>query len=205
MRCSRIRPFCLAAKIPRPLKIDRLSSHSCRGGTSPLRLHALGLCYKSSNELGIYAGCRGIFLFDQPLSISREPFRRHREVARSSHGNFPSKAAIEESRATIGPSGLRGTQLWIGFFWRQLIKAFSIVGLIGYFASFPFSIQIARSPRGSGSIFCTSRLCLRPFLQPLTANSKIDNADWWTQMPFHTYTNLIFATLFGTRRRPPDQ
>ena len=38
---------------------------------------------------------------------------------------------------------------------------------------------------------------LAAFLQPLTSNSKIDNADWWTQMPFHTYTNLIFAALSG--------
>lgn len=111
-------------------------------------------------------------------------------------GTSPSKAAIEESRATIGPSELRGTQLWIGFFWRQLVKAFSIVGLIGYFASFLFLFRFPL-PKRVWIYFLHLAFVLAGFLQPLTANSKIDNADWWTQMPFHTYTNLIFATLSG--------
>ena len=111
-------------------------------------------------------------------------------------GTSQSKAAIQEKRATIGPSRLKSSQLWIGFFWRQLVKAFSIVGLIGYFASFLFVFSFPL-PKRAWIYFLHIGFVLAAFLQPLSANSKIDNADWWTQMPFHTYTNLIFATLSG--------
>ncbi len=111
-------------------------------------------------------------------------------------GTSRSKAAIEEKPGTIGPSGLQRGQLWISFFWQQLLKAFSIVGLIGYFASFLFVFKFPL-PKRAWIYFLHFAFVLAAFLQPLTANSKIDNADWWTQMPFHTYTNLIFATLSG--------
>jgi tetratricopeptide (TPR) repeat protein len=111
-------------------------------------------------------------------------------------GTSQSKAVSGESRATIGPSGLERAQLWIGFLWRQLVKAFSIVGVIGYFASFLFVFRFPL-PKRVWIYFLHLAFVLAAFLQPLTANSKIDNADWWTQMPFHTYTNLIFATLSG--------
>ena len=112
-------------------------------------------------------------------------------------GTSPSTAAIEESRATVGPSGLRGAAALD----RLLLAAAGqrpsrLWGLIGYFASFAFSVQIL-APKRVWIYFCTSRCSFAAFLQPLTANSKIDNADWWSQMPFHTYTNLIFATLSG--------
>jgi tetratricopeptide (TPR) repeat protein len=111
-------------------------------------------------------------------------------------GTSQSKAVIEESRPTIGPSGLQRAQLWIGFFWWQLVKAFSIVGLIGYFASFLFLFKFPL-PKRVWIYFLHLAFVLAAFLQPLTADAKIDNAGWWTQMPFHTYTNLIFATLSG--------
>ena len=111
-------------------------------------------------------------------------------------GISQSKPAIEESRAAIETSRLQRAQLWIGFFWRQLIKAFSIVGLIGYFASFLFVFGFPL-PKRVWIYFLHLAFVLAAFLQPLTSHAKIDNADWWTQMPFHTYTNLIFATLSG--------
>ena len=70
------------------------------------------------------------------------------------------------------------------------------MGLIGYFASFLFVFSFPL-PKRVWIYFLHIAFVLAAFLQPLTANSKIDNADWWTQMPFHTYTNLIFATLSG--------
>ncbi len=87
-------------------------------------------------------------------------------------------------------------QLWVGFFWQQLIRAFSIAGLIGYFASFVFVFRLPL-PQRVWIYFLHLAFVLAAFLQPLTANAKIDNADWWTQMPYHTYTNLTFATLSG--------
>jgi tetratricopeptide (TPR) repeat protein len=111
-------------------------------------------------------------------------------------GTSHSKPTSGESRASGGPGGLQRAQLWVGFFWQQLIKAFSIVGLIGYFASFLFVFRFPL-PKRVWIYFLHVAFVLAAFLQPLMSNAKIDNADWWTQMPFHTYTNLIFATLSG--------
>ena len=111
-------------------------------------------------------------------------------------GASPSTAAPEEGRAATGAGRLQSAQLWIGFFWQQLIKAFSIVGLLGYFASFLFVFRFPL-PRRVWIYFLHLAFVLAAFLQPLTASPKIDNADWWTQMPYHTYTNLIFAILAG--------
>ncbi|HEY5706717.1 MAG TPA: DUF2723 domain-containing protein [Terrimicrobiaceae bacterium] len=111
-------------------------------------------------------------------------------------GTSQSKPVIEESRAKIGSNAIEKARLWIGFFWRQLLNAFSIVGLIGYFASFLFVFRLPL-PKRAWIYFLHIAFVLAAFLQPLTANSDIDNAGWWTQMPYHTYTNLIFATLSG--------
>ncbi len=111
-------------------------------------------------------------------------------------GASPSKAATVEKRTAPEPSAFQRAQLWIGFYWRQLAKAFSIVGLIGYFASFLFVFGFAL-PKRVWIYFLHVAFVLAAFLQPLASNAKIDAAGWWTQMPFHTYTNLIFATLSG--------
>jgi tetratricopeptide (TPR) repeat protein len=106
------------------------------------------------------------------------------------------EATMEESRTLPGQGRLQKAQLWIGFFWQQLIKAFSMVGLVGYFASFLFVFRFPL-PKRVWIYFLHIAFVLAAFLQPLMSVSKIDNAEWWGQMPFHTYTNLIFAILSG--------
>jgi tetratricopeptide (TPR) repeat protein len=104
-----------------------------------------------------------------------------------------------DARRTVGQeqrNRWQSAQLWVGFFWQQLLRAFSIFGLIGYFSSFALVFALAL-PKRVWIYFLHVAFVLAAFLQPLTANSKIDNADWWTQMPYHTYTNLIFAVLSG--------
>jgi tetratricopeptide (TPR) repeat protein len=102
----------------------------------------------------------------------------------------------EDTRRDQGGGRWQRAQLWVGFFWQQLIKAFSIAGLVGYFSSFCFVFRFPL-PKRVWIYLLHVAFVLAAFLQPLTANAKIDNADWWTQMPYHTYTNLIFATLSG--------
>jgi tetratricopeptide (TPR) repeat protein len=111
-------------------------------------------------------------------------------------GTSQLKSGEQQNDAPDRPNRLQRAQLWVGFFWQQLIKAFSIVGLLGYFASFLFVFRFPLAKRVWIYLLHIA-FVLAAFLQPLTANSKIDNADWWTQMPYHTYTNLIFATLSG--------
>ena len=197
LRRSGIRAVYLAAKVSGPLETDRLSSDRHRRRASPLRLHAAGLGNESSHELGIHAERRRILLLDKPLSISGKPFRCHREVTRPPHGNLPTQGGNwKNSRALPGQGRLERAQLWIGFFLQQLIKAFSIVGLVGYFASFLFVFRFPL-PKRVWIYFLHLAFVLAAFLQPLMSISKIDNAEWWAQMPFHTYTNLIFAILSG--------
>lgn len=91
---------------------------------------------------------------------------------------------------------LKNAQLWVGFFWQQLIKAFSPVVIFGYFASAFFVFRLPLSRR-AWIYFLHAAFIFAAFLQPLTANTQIDQGGWWTQMPYHTYTNLIFAILSG--------
>lgn len=102
-------------------------------------------------------------------------------------------------------------QMWIGFFWQKLMLAFTPVSLIGYFASILFVLRLPL-PKRTWIYFLHIAFVLAAFLQPLTANTKIDNAEWWSQMPYHGYTNLIYMLLAGfgiglsieklSRRRP---
>ena len=111
-------------------------------------------------------------------------------------GTSERKSAPDEGELREQHSSFQKAQLWIGFFWQQLLKAFSIAGLVGYFTSFLFVFRFPL-PQRVWIYFLHLAFVLAAFLQPLTTVSKIDNAGWWSQMPFHTFTNLIFATLSG--------
>ena len=63
-------------------------------------------------------------------------------------------------------------QLWIGFFWQQLLKAFSVFGLIGYFSSFVlvFALSAAKTHL---DLFLARRICARG-ISP-AADRKLEN------------------------------
>ena len=93
-------------------------------------------------------------------------------------------------------SRLQAVQMWVGFFWQQLAKAFTPLSLIGYFASILFILRCPLPQRTW--IYCLHfAFVLAAFLQPALDVAKIDVAGWWVQMPYHTYTNLIYALLSG--------
>ncbi len=96
-----------------------------------------------------------------------------------------------------GRSGkLEAAQVWVGFFWQQLSRAFTPFALIGYFASILFILRYPLPQRTW--IYCLHfAFVLAAFLQPALDGALIDKAGWWLQMPFHTYTNFIFALLSG--------
>lgn len=93
-------------------------------------------------------------------------------------------------------STLQKLQLWTGFFWLQLGRAFTPLAAIGYFASILFVFRFPLEKRVWIYLLHLA-FVLAAFVQPMTMDPKIDNAGWWLQMPFHTYTNLIYAVLSG--------
>jgi len=105
--------------------------------------------------------------------------------------NLPAKPKRPSDLST-----LQKAQLWIGFFWAQLVRAFTPIAVIGYFASFLFVFRFALEKRVWIYLLHLA-FVLAAFLQPLTMGPPIDNAGWWLHMPYHTYTNLIFAVLSG--------
>lgn len=112
-------------------------------------------------------------------------------------GVSPSPTTIEPSRKKPEHlSRLQMIQLWVGFFWQKLSAAFTPLALIGYFASIVFVLRLPL-PNRALIYFLHLAFVLAAFLQPIAANTKIDNGEWWTQMPYHTYTNLIYALLSG--------
>ncbi|MCX7869478.1 MAG: hypothetical protein N2322_05945, partial [Terrimicrobiaceae bacterium] len=93
-------------------------------------------------------------------------------------------------------SRLESARLWVGFFWAQTAGSFTPFALIGYFASIFF---ILRAPldRRTWIYLLHFAFVLAAFLQPIFDRAEIDLAGWWLQMPYHTYTNWIFAVLSG--------
>ena len=110
-------------------------------------------------------------------------------------GTAQPAAAPEDNRAPIGPRGSKAPSFGSASSGGNSSTP-SHRGTDRILRLVPFCVQVP-APQASLDLFPAHRLCLAAFLQPLTAHSKIDNADWWTQMPYHTYTNLIFATLSG--------
>ena len=72
-----------------------------------------------------------------------------------------------------------------GFFLRQLIKAILDRRFARVFCLVSVLVRLFAS-QARMDLFSSSGVCSSAFLQPLLAESRIDNAGWWTQMPFHT-------------------
>lgn len=94
------------------------------------------------------------------------------------------------------PSRLETAQAWVGFFWVQLSRAFTPFALIGYFASIFFILRHPL-PQRTWIYLLHFAFVLAAFAQPVLDGAGIDVAGWWLQMPYHTYTNFIFALLAG--------
>jgi len=86
---------------------------------------------------------------------------------------------------------------WTGFFWLQLSKAFTPLCIIFYFGSFFAVLRLPLAQR-SWVYLLHIAFVLAAFLQPVMDTAQVDMAGWWLQMPYHTYTNLIFAILLAT-------
>lgn len=86
-------------------------------------------------------------------------------------------------------------QDWAGFFWLQLGRSFTPVGVLGYFAALLVIFRLTDVPRRTWVYLTELGFVLAAILQPVADGAEIDVSGWWLQMPYHTYTNLIFTLL----------
>jgi len=86
--------------------------------------------------------------------------------------------------------------LWATFFWEKLIVSFSPVSFILFFGAL-FALVGKSLDRRVWYYVILIGFALAAFLQPAIDKARTDNAGWWLQMPYHTYTNFIFALVCG--------
>lgn len=84
---------------------------------------------------------------------------------------------------------------WIHFFSLQLLRSFTVAGFAAYIASFSLLFLWRDRPKFAWGILLQCAFLLAALLQPALDKAQIDLAGWWLQMPYHTYTNLLFALL----------
>lgn len=86
-------------------------------------------------------------------------------------------------------------QDWAGFFWLQLGRSFTPIGVLGYFGALFVILRLRDVERRTWVYLLEFAFVLAAILQPLVGGATTDVGGWWLQMPYHTYTNLIFALL----------
>jgi tetratricopeptide (TPR) repeat protein len=86
-------------------------------------------------------------------------------------------------------------QEWTGFFWLQLGRSFTPIGILGYFGALFVILRLHDVARRTWIYLLEFAFVLAAVLQPVAEDGGIDLSGWWLQMPFHTYTNMIFAVL----------
>jgi len=103
-------------------------------------------------------------------------------------------AAPDSDATTTSP--LKTLQTWSAFFWEKIIASFTLLGVLFFFAAFLGALR-APLPLRVWIYLSLLAFCLAMCLQPTLEHATIDNAGWWVQMPYHTYTNFLFALLAG--------
>ena len=91
----------------------------------------------------------------------------------------------------------RAALRWSQFFWEKLIISFSPVSMILFFGVAVLALRRSLERRVWYYVLLVG-FTLAAFLQPIMDRARIDEAGWWVQMPYHTYTNFLFAMICGT-------
>jgi hypothetical protein len=108
------------------------------------------------------------------------------------------KDAEAGGRPQTAKRGLRDQlQEWVGFFWWQLGRSFTPLGVLAYFAALLVVLRLRDVAARTWIYILEIAFLLAAILQPLADGVQTDGSGWWLQMPYHTYTNLIFALLAG--------
>ncbi|MDD5200449.1 MAG: DUF2723 domain-containing protein [Terrimicrobiaceae bacterium] len=105
----------------------------------------------------------------------------------------PARESLPDDK---GPSMFKELQAWSAFYWAKMFGSFTPLGILFFFAAFVGALRAPLALRAWIYLLLiafTLAMCLQPVLE----NARTDNAGWWQQMPYHTYTNFIFAILAG--------
>lgn len=85
---------------------------------------------------------------------------------------------------------------WSGFFWMQILRSFSPLAILFFIAAFAGALRRPLASRVWIYLLIAAFILAMEF-QPVLEHAHTDNDGWWTQMPYHTYTNFIFALICG--------
>jgi tetratricopeptide (TPR) repeat protein len=122
--------------------------------------------------------------------------------------------ADSKSAAAAGSteSLLRELRDWTGFFWVKLASSFSPLSVVFFLLAFLGALRVRDLALRTWIYLLVLAFVLAMCVQPVLEHARVDNYGWWLQMPYHTYTNLIFGVLCGigafvavqalARRRP---
>lgn len=94
-------------------------------------------------------------------------------------------------------AALAGAQEWISFFWWQLGRSFSPLGIVASFAALLLVLRLKDVAARTWVYLLEIGFVLAAILQPVADGATTDAGGWWLQMPYHTYTNFLFASLVG--------
>jgi hypothetical protein len=145
-------------------------------------------------------------------SYTRTPEGFYYAFNRSQYGGSLSSQSLRSLGRLVGTSGgggvegkaggdgrglWRTAQEWVGFFWWKLGESFTPLGVVGYFGALLVILRLGDVRRRAWIYLLEIGFVLAAILQPVADGAGIDRGGWWLQMPYHTYTNLLFAVLAG--------
>jgi tetratricopeptide (TPR) repeat protein len=130
-------------------------------------------------------------------SLTQQSLRSLGKLMGTSPGFSGQNAASEPVMAPPAKGLLAQLQEWIGFFWMQLGRSFTPLGVLAYFAALLVVLRLKDVAARTWIYVLEIAFVLAAILQPVADGAQTDVGGWWLQMPYHTYTNLIFALLAG--------
>jgi tetratricopeptide (TPR) repeat protein len=130
-------------------------------------------------------------------SLTQQSLRSLGKLMGTEPVSSPQDGASQPGMAPPAKGLLAKLQEWVGFFWFQLWKSFTPFGVIAYFAALLVVLRLKDVAARTWIYVLEIAFVLAAILQPVADGAQTDVGGWWLQMPYHTYTNLIFALLAG--------
>ncbi len=103
----------------------------------------------------------------------------------------PPPGAIDDAK-----SPLAALRTWSGFYGSRLFASFTPLAVLFFFLAL-VGVLRAPLPVRTWIYLLLVAFLLAMALQPVLEHATTDQSGWWVQMPYHTYTNFIFAILAG--------